>query len=177
MVLSHHFWCEHSFISTHLFDHTIWCLITPFGICFLPITCDGTVYCWSHHKSVSSHHRHVVHTIRCGSHHIPCVTPARYHHTVFVWSYQGSMNDTIESGSHQIVWATRVTGFTPRLCLHTEVVHVHTRNKFIHTEIEQTIPYSIHITLHQVISYSKLQPLTHTNGTDIHEESGRNPHS
>jgi hypothetical protein len=46
------------------------------------------------------------------------------------------MNDTIESGSHQIVWATRVTGFTPRLCLHTEVVHVHTRNKFIHTEIQ-----------------------------------------
>ena len=32
---------------------------------------------------------------------------------------------------------------------------------------------SIHITLHQVISYSKLPPLTHTNGTDTHEESGR----
>jgi len=34
MVLSHHFWCEHSFISTHLFDHTVWCLITPFGTWF-----------------------------------------------------------------------------------------------------------------------------------------------
>ena len=83
---------------------------------------------------------------------------------------------TIESESHQIVLFTRVIWFTPRLYDHTEVVHVHTRNKFIHTEIEQTIPYSILITLHQVISYSKLPPLTHTNGTDTHEESGRNPH-
>ena len=81
----------------------------------------------------------------------------------------------MESGSHRIVLSTRVTCFTLKLYLHTEVVHVHTRNKFIHTEIEQTIPYSIHITLHQVISYSKLPPLTHTNGTDTHEESGRNP--
>ena len=177
MVISHHFWCEHSFISTHLFDHTMWCFIKPFGLCFLPITCDGTVYCWSHHKTCWSHHRHFVHTIRCASHHIPWVTPARYHHTVFVCSYQGSMNNTMESGSHRIVLSTRVTCFTPKLYLHTEVVHVHTRNKFIHTEIEQTIQYSIHITLHQVISYSKLPPLTHTNGTDTHEESGRNPHS
>jgi hypothetical protein len=84
---------------------------------------------------------------------------------------------TIESESHQIVLFTRVTWSTPRLYDHTEVVRVHTRNKFIHTEIEQTILYSIHITLHQVISYSKLQLLTHTNDTDTHEERGRNPHS
>ena len=84
---------------------------------------------------------------------------------------------TIESESHQIVLFTRVTCFTPRLYDHTEVVRVHTRNEFIHTEIEQTILYSIHITLHQIISYSKLPPLPHTNGTDTHEESGRNPHS
>ena len=177
-------WCYHTIfgVNIYLFQHI--CLITPFDVWshhlelgYLNITCDQTVHCWSHHKTCSSHHRHFVHTIRCASHHIPCVTPARYHHTVFVWSYQGSMNYTIESGSHRIVLSTRVTWFTPRLYLHTEVVHVHTRNKFIHTEIEQTIPYSIHITLHQVISYSKLPPLTHTNGTDTHEERGRNPHS
>ena len=81
------------------------------------------------------------------------------------------------SGSHQIVLFTRVICFTPRLYDHTEVVRFHTRNEFIHTEMEQTTLYSIHITLHQIISYSKLPPLPHTNGTDTHEESGRNPHS
>ncbi len=92
-------------------------------------------------------------------------------------TYQKSVMDTIESESHRIVLFTRVTWFTPRLYDHTEVVHVRTRNKFIHTEMEQTILYSIHITLHQVISYSKLPSLMHTNDTDTHEESGRNPHS
>ena len=177
MMLSRHLWCEHN-----LFQHIF--LITPLEACshqlglgLATITCDQILKCWSHHKHFSSHHRHFVHTIRCGSHHTRCVTPTRYDHTVFVCSYQDSMMYTIESESHQIVLFTRVIWFTPRLYDHTEVVHVHTRNKFIHTEIEQTILYSIHITLHQVISYSKLPPLTHTNGTDTHEESGRNPHS
>ncbi len=117
---------------------------------------------WSNFKSLItpsefwSHHRHFVHTIRCNSHYTLFVTPTRYVHTVCVWSYQNSMIYTIESKSHQIVLFTRVTCFTPRLYNHTEVVRVHTRNEFIHTEIEQTILYSIHITLHQMISYSKL---------------------
>ena len=164
LVPSHHFG-----VNIYLFQHI--CLITPFDVWShhlelgsVTITCDGTVYCWSHHKTCSSHHRHFVHTIRCASHHIPCVTPARYHHTVFVWSYQDSMNHTIESGSHRIVLSTRVTWFTPRLYLHTEVVHVHTRNKFIHTEIEQTIPYSIHITLTR--SFLKLERRPSSPGLD-----------
>jgi hypothetical protein len=51
---------------------------------------------------------------------------------------------TTESGSHQIVLFTRVICFTPRLYDHTEVVRVHTKNKFIHTEIEHTVQYPHH---------------------------------
>jgi len=64
------------------------------------------------------------------------------------------------------------------------VVHVHTRNKFIHTEIEQFILCCKNITLNLVSSHSNLAtwrcimtPTTHTNDTDTHEETGRNSHS
>ena len=40
--------------------------------------------------------------------------------------------------------------------VHTQVVWVHIRNKFYHTEIEKIILYGKNITLNQVSSYSKL---------------------
>ena len=152
MVLSHHLWCEHLFISTHLFDHTIWCLITPKGNMF------PTHHVWSNCE--------VDHTIRISYHTIDILfTSYVVHHTIHLVSHQ------------QGTIIPYLCAHTKRLYDHTEVVHVHTRNKFIHTEMEQTILYSIHITLHHVISYSKLPPLTHTNDTDTHAESRRNPHS
>jgi hypothetical protein len=102
------------------------------------------------HHRFHSHHRvcftlHTgIHTNRIGSYHTFVFIPKQY-----VMYYRKSFtSDCLIHKSYLIhtMWVDVLT----------QVVRVHTRNKFIHTEIEQFILYGNHITLIQVSSHSKL---------------------